>query len=65
MAGSAEFDALIERYHDALGSIIKGNPDNYKSFYSDGDDPEFNAQVYLWRIGNLVLAARRSVGVGA
>ena len=27
MAGSAEFDALIERYHDALGSIINGNPD--------------------------------------
>ena len=27
------------------------------AFYSDGDDPEFNAQVYLWRVGNLVLAA--------
>lgn len=38
MAGSAEFDAVIERYHDALGSIINGNPDGYKSFYSDGDD---------------------------
>jgi hypothetical protein len=27
------------------------------AFYSDGDDPEFNAQVYLWRAGNLVMAA--------
>ncbi len=27
------------------------------AFYSDGNDPEFNAQVYLWRVGNLVLAA--------
>jgi ketosteroid isomerase-like protein len=38
MAGSAEFDALIEPYHDALASIINGNPDGYKSFYSGGDD---------------------------
>ncbi len=27
------------------------------AFYSDGNDPEFNAQVYLWRVGNLVMAA--------
>jgi len=27
------------------------------AFYSDGNDPAFNAQVYLWRVGNLVLAA--------
>jgi hypothetical protein len=27
------------------------------AFYSDGDDPEFDAQVYLWRVGNLVMAA--------
>lgn len=27
------------------------------AFYSDGNDPAFNAQVYLWRLGNLVLAA--------
>ena len=27
------------------------------AFYSDGSDPAFNAQVYLWRLGNLVMAA--------
>ena len=27
------------------------------AFYSDGDDPEVDTQIYLWRVGNLVLSA--------
>lgn len=46
---SADGYALASRENVALG--------DEGAFYSDGNDPEFNAQVYLWRIGNLVLAA--------
>jgi hypothetical protein len=46
---SAEGYGLTSRVDASLG--------DEGAFYSDGDDPEFNAQVYLWRTGNLVLAA--------
>lgn len=46
---SAEGYGLTSRVDAGLG--------DEGAFYSDGDDPEFNAQVYLWRVGNLVLAA--------
>ena len=38
MTGTADFDALIGPYHDALRAIINGSPDVYKSFYSESDD---------------------------
>jgi hypothetical protein len=46
---SASGYGLMSRVDAALG--------DEGAFYSDGNDPEFNAQVYLWRVGNLVLAA--------
>ena len=38
MTGTAEFDALIEPYHDALRAIINGDPNSYKAMYSGADD---------------------------
>jgi len=38
MTSTAQFDALIESYHDALTAIINGDPSGYKAFYSRGDD---------------------------
>lgn len=38
MADAADFDSIIERYHEALRAIINGDPDGYKSLYSEGDD---------------------------
>jgi hypothetical protein len=61
----------VEEAETALGVYVTEvqSPDGYGlvsraevelgdegAFYSGGD-PEFNAQVYLWRLGNLVLAA--------
>jgi hypothetical protein len=46
---SADGYGLTSRVDAALG--------DEGAFYSDGNDPAFNAQVYLWRVGNLVLAA--------
>lgn len=40
-----------------LTSRIDASLGDDGAFYSDGSDPEFNAQVYLWRAGNLVLVA--------
>jgi hypothetical protein len=34
----ADFDALIEPYHDALGEIINGDASSYKKPYSERDD---------------------------
>jgi ketosteroid isomerase-like protein len=34
----ADFDALIEPYHDALGEIINGHASSYKKPYSERDD---------------------------
>lgn len=41
----------------ALASRAEAPLGDEGAFYSDGPDREFNAQVYLWRVGNLVLAA--------
>ena len=38
MTMTADFDALIEPYHEALGAIINGDPSVYKEFFSKGDD---------------------------
>jgi ketosteroid isomerase-like protein len=38
MSSSADFEALIERYHEALGAIINGDPSGYKSIFSQRDD---------------------------
>jgi ketosteroid isomerase-like protein len=38
MADAADFDALIEPYHDALRAIINGDPSGYKAMYSSEDD---------------------------
>jgi ketosteroid isomerase-like protein len=31
-------DAFLDRYHQALGKIIRGDPDGYKEMYSQRDD---------------------------
>ena len=38
MTGTAQFDALIEPYHDALRAIINGDPGGYKAMYSEQGD---------------------------
>src|SRR5215211_6615508 len=38
MTSTADFDALIEPYHEALGAIINGDPSGYKSMFSQRDD---------------------------
>jgi len=38
MTLTANFDALIEPYHEALGAIINGDPSIYKEFFSERDD---------------------------
>jgi ketosteroid isomerase-like protein len=38
MADTAEFDSIVEAYHDALRAIINGDPDGYNQMYSERDD---------------------------
>jgi hypothetical protein len=38
MADRADFDSIVEPYHDALKAIINGNPDGYKEMYPERDD---------------------------
>ena len=38
MTLTADFDALIEPYHEALSAIINGDPSIYKEFFSERDD---------------------------
>ena len=38
MTSSADFDALIEPYHEALAAIINGDPSVYKEMFSRRDD---------------------------
>jgi ketosteroid isomerase-like protein len=38
MISTADFDALIEPYHQALGAMINGNPSAYKEIFSQRDD---------------------------
>jgi ketosteroid isomerase-like protein len=38
MTGTAQFDALIGPYHDALRAIINGDPGGYKAMYSEEGD---------------------------
>ena len=38
MTSTADFDVLIEPYHEALGAIINGDPSGYKSIFSQRDD---------------------------
>jgi ketosteroid isomerase-like protein len=38
MAALAEVDELIERYHQALGEFMKGNPDPVKKLWSHRED---------------------------
>ena len=38
MTSTADFEALIEPYHEALGAIINGDPSGYKSIFSQRDD---------------------------
>jgi ketosteroid isomerase-like protein len=38
MASVADFDALIEPYHQALGAIINGDPEPYKDLLSERED---------------------------
>lgn len=61
----ADADRALELYVEevqsetgyALTSAADVELGDEGAFYSDGSDPAFNAQVYLWRLGNLVLAA--------
>ena len=38
MAAVDDFALVVEPYHQALGEIIKGNPEGYKELYSHRDD---------------------------
>jgi ketosteroid isomerase-like protein len=38
MPSTADFEALIERYPEALGAIINGDPSVYKALFSQNDD---------------------------
>jgi ketosteroid isomerase-like protein len=38
MSGADDFDAVIEKYHDALRAIISGDSSGYKALYSHADD---------------------------
>jgi ketosteroid isomerase-like protein len=38
MTTSADFDATIERYHQAAGEFVKGNNETYKALFSQGED---------------------------
>ena len=38
MAAVDDFELVVEPYHQALGKIIKGNPEGYKELYSHRDD---------------------------
>src|SRR5919201_183266 len=38
MTLTADFDAFIEPYHEALSAIINGDPSIYKEFFSERDD---------------------------
>jgi ketosteroid isomerase-like protein len=38
MAAVDDFDLVVEPYHQALGEIIKGNPEGYEELYSHRDD---------------------------
>src|ERR671918_343431 len=38
MAAVDDFELVVETYHQALGEIIKGNPEGYKELYSHRDD---------------------------
>src|SRR5919199_4334315 len=38
VAAVDDFELVVEPYHQALGKIIKGNPEGYKELYSHRDD---------------------------
>lgn len=38
MTDADDFDAIVERYHQALESIINGDPGGYKNLYSEEGD---------------------------
>ena len=38
MAAVDDFELVVEPYHQALGKIVKGNPEGYKQLYSHRDD---------------------------
>jgi hypothetical protein len=38
MSAVDAFDEIVEPYHQALGEIIKGNPEGYRNVYSHRDD---------------------------
>jgi ketosteroid isomerase-like protein len=38
MTTSEDFDAAIERYHQAAGEFVKGNTEPYKALFSHGED---------------------------
>jgi ketosteroid isomerase-like protein len=41
MAAVDDVDELIERYHQALGQLVNGNPEPLKEVYSHRDDVSF------------------------
>jgi ketosteroid isomerase-like protein len=38
MTTSEDFDAVIERYHQAAGAFVKGNNETYKALFSQSED---------------------------
>jgi hypothetical protein len=38
MTTSEDFDAAVERYHQAAGEFVKGNNETYKALFSQGED---------------------------
>jgi hypothetical protein len=38
MTTSEDFDAAVERYHQAAAEFVKGNNETYKALFSQGED---------------------------
>ena len=55
MTMTADFDALIEPYHEALAAIINGDPSVYKEFYSERDDVTLGDPITDFRSAESVI----------
>jgi ketosteroid isomerase-like protein len=62
MSSSADFEALIERYHEALGAIINGDPSGYKSIFSQRDDVTLGNPFGPFGRGRAEVEARLELG---
>ncbi len=59
---SADFDAVHEAYHRALGAIINGDPSLYKDIYSQRDDVTLGNPFGPFGCGRAEVEARLELG---